>query len=141
MTATTLSVLALREDVLRRASEYFKSGDRGDPTWLILLAAVAVMTATAYYAWGWLRRLDKAPTSRTLLRLAADRVGLSAAERRLLWRIARAAGHEPAMALVSPSLLTHIVNCGTQAGRAISADQQRMIGRILDAVTVAAQAR
>jgi len=134
----TLANLLRDNPALREIAERWGDKGAGSPSVFVLPLGVAVMIATAYYVWRWQTRLLREPNSRALLKLLAGRLGLNRAHRKLLWQLGRAAGLEPAMSLVSPELLTHLVHSGEQAGIHLTGRQTLEVGRILDAVASAA---
>ena len=121
---------------LRALEKVFQTGP-GSPAVLVLLVAVAAMTATAYYVWRWQQGKLGRPSSSALMNLIADRLGLSRSHRQLLWLLGRTADLEPAMALISPQLLVGLVHRAEKAGLSISPGQTRQISQILDAVSAA----
>lgn len=126
--------LAFRDGVLEPLHGYFRSGDSGDSSWMVLLIALPVMIASGFYVWRWLRRMERNPSSRVLLRTLAERTGLSALQRRLVWRVARAAGMEPAAALLGPSVLTQMLRKAQREGLELSAEQTAQYNQLLDRV-------
>lgn len=137
MTLIPLANLLQDNDALREVAKHWNRTGTGSPVILVLLLGVAVMLATAYYVWRWQMRRLRQPNSRALLKLAADRLGLSAVHRNLLWQIGRSAGLEPAVALVSPQLLVQMVHAGEQHGLDLTGRQMLQIGAILDTVSAA----
>jgi len=108
-------------------------------TVVIVSLGLAVILASAYCGWRWAQRQSRRQDSRMLLKLLAEPIGLFGPHRRLLRRLGRAAGLEPAMALVSPQLLMHLIQRGEQAGVSLTRQQTLQVGQILDAVAAACQ--
>ena len=140
MNAMLANLLKSDNPALRRIADGWVGDGPGGPGMLILLVGVVVLMLTAYYYWRWQKRCAQEPNARAVLRFAADTLDLSSAHRRLLWRLGRAAGLEPAVALVSPRLLIHLVRRSEQVGLELTGDQTLALGQILDAVSAAADA-
>jgi len=139
-TGTLANLLKGHNPAVRRIADGVFRHGFGSPGILILLLGLLVLMLTAYYYWRWQLRRAGEPNSRAVLKLAADSLELAVVHRRLLWLLGRAAGLEPAMALVSPRLLIQMVRRGEQAGLELTGEQTLALGQILDAVSVAADA-
>ena len=125
---------------LHQFSRYFGHDPSTMPSAVIILLVSTALLVVAYYLYTLRRRTAGYVGSRALLRLAGDRLGLSPAQRRLLWRLGRAADFEPAAALVSPQLLSHLLHRGEQAGLRLTPDENLLIGQVLDTVAAASNA-
>jgi len=138
VTALLANLLNNNNEALRELAKYMVKKGPGSPGMLVLLLGVIVMSATAVYMWRWLLRRQREPNSRALLRMAACEIGLSKDHCQLLWRLGQTGGVEPAIALVSPRLMVHLVDRSEKAGLHLNTQQVAKLGQILDAVTAAA---
>jgi len=132
---TTLAVDLTREEVLRQMGRYVGGGpsDSGSSV-LILMLGAAVMIGTAYYVWQWQARVSRDVGSRALFRQMSASIGLNFRQRRLLWKMGKAANLEPSVALISPELLTQLIRRNEMGGLTLSARQAMSIGRIMELV-------
>lgn len=127
---------------LRQISEAFgDQGSRGSPAILLGILLIAIGVPLLWYAWRSAQRYEAEPSGRALLRDLGARVGLSGAQRRLLHRIGRAAGLEPALALISPSLLADLADRGRRNGLSLSGGDEQQLSHIRNRVTAHATKR
>ena len=118
-------------------SEGLKRTGYAVPGAFCVFLGVLLALAGAYALWRWRRREMLQPGPRTLLRRVADALELPPEHRRLLWRLARQAGLEPAAALVSPQLLMQLVHDSEAAGLPLTGEERTEIASILDVVSAA----
>ncbi len=131
------NLLDSENGAMAKLSEGLKRTGYGVPGAFCVFLGVLAAFAGAYALWRWRRREMLEPGPRTLLRHVADALGLPAEHRRLLWRLARQAGLEPAAALVSPQLLMQLVHDSEAAGLPLTGEERTEIASILDVVSAA----
>jgi len=141
MTPLLATLLSRKNRVLRETSKYVFDGGHGSPVTLIVLVAVVTMLFTAYIVWRRQMRAIREPNSRALLKELAETLGLSGPQRRLLDRMGRAAGLEPAAALLSDHLLTYLHQRAENAGVTLTERETAHLGNVRQAVLAAATTR
>ncbi len=120
-------------------------GGPGSPAGLIGLLAVVVMLSTAFIVWRRQMRALREPDSAALLKLLGADLGLTRPQRRLMGRMGRAAGLEPAAALLSAPLFTYLCLRAEGAGLTLTPQEtahldgvRHTVGAAADASSVAA---
>lgn len=126
-------------ELVRTIGRAMRDTDRGSATIVIVLLAIVTMALSAHFVWQWRRRVDSVVTGGQLLNDLGGRLGLTGPQKTLLRRLARAAGVEPAAALLSEAMLLHVVQAGEAGGVHLDSQQTVEVGRILDAVCAAAR--
>jgi len=137
MTLTLANLLTEENEGIRDAARYFNTSGYAAPYVALVLVGLIVFLGCAYLLWCHRRRQMQQPGSRALLRLLGDEVGVTADHRRLLWNLGRAVDIEPAAALVSPVMLTEMVDRIRRRGEKLSAEDAAHMTEILDIVTAA----
>ena len=110
MTPVLANLLKDNGELFRDISRHLDSGHYFPPAAMAVMLAVVVQAILMLW---WLKRrrqLQLRPDAATLLRQAAERLGLDKAQWRLLARLGRESGFEPVAALVSPAMLDALVS-------------------------------
>lgn len=127
----------LENPKLSEVSKSFNAGGHAAPYAALVLVSVLMVLAVGYLLWNHRRRQMQQPGPRALLKRLGDTLGLTAEDRRFLWRLGRAVDLEPAVALVSPAMLMEMVHRVERRGEKLSAEQSTHVASILDTVAAA----
>ncbi|MFW6146639.1 MAG: hypothetical protein ACOC7R_04820 [Planctomycetota bacterium] len=121
-------------EVLSRA---FRDTSPVSPLPGVIIFGLLAGVMGAYLLWRYWRRQRRAPGPRMLLGRAAGQLGLSAEQRRCLYRLGRRARLEPVAALVSPAMMMELVHRAEAREGKLGGDDARQVASMLDVVVAA----